>query len=203
MLDQNLGKFARLLPRRSGTTALFAGPAQVRAYWEALRKDGGIPDRTQLDPRGFGGVLDRVFLAERIGKGLVQVRIAGSALTEAAGMDMRGLPLSCLFAAEARDQLAEALEPVTNGSTIVELDLGANRGGLGAVGRLLLLPLQDGPDRRLVLGCLGLADGLIGPRLKLTILRQQDERVIPVEAPKPVVAPQRRTPYLTLVHVND
>ena len=201
-MELKLGELARLISRRSGTTALFTGPAQVRAYWEALRKDGGIPDRTQLDPRGFGGVLDRVFLAERIGKGLVQVRIAGSALTEVAGMDLRGLPLSCLFAAEARDQLAEALEPVTTGSTIVELDLGANRGGPGAVGRLLLLPLQDGPDRRLVLGCLGLADGLIGPRLKLTILRQQEERVTPVEAPKPVPAPQRRTPYLTLVHAN-
>jgi hypothetical protein len=202
-MDFKLGELARLIPRRSGTAALFSGPAQVRAYWEALRKDGGIPDRTQLDPRGLGGVLDRVFLAERIGKGLVQVRIAGSALTEVAGMDLRGLPLSCLFAAEYRDMLALALEPVTNGSMIVELDLGANRGGPGAVGRLLLLPLADGGDRRLVLGCLGMADGLIGPRLKLSILRKQEERVTPLAHPAPVAAPQRRAPYLTLVHTSN
>lgn len=201
-MELKLGELARLIPRRSGKAAIFAGPAQVRAYWEALRKDGGIPNRTQLDPRGLGGVLDRVFVAERIGKGLVQVRIAGSALAEAAGMDLRGLPLSCLFAAESRDQLADAIEPVSNGSTIVELDLGANRGGPGAVGRLLLLPLLDSGDRRLVLGCFGLADGLIGPRLKLTILRRQEERVAPVAPPAPVAAPQRRAPYLTLVKTN-
>ena len=201
-MELKLTELVRLLPRRT-TSALFAGPSQVRAYWEGLRRDGGVPDRTQLDPRGFGGVLDRVFLAERIGKGLVQVRIAGSALTEAAGMDLRGLPLSCLFAAESRDLLAEALEPVAEGRMLTELDLGANRGGPGAVGRLLLLPLTDGPDRRLVLGCLGLADGLIGPRLKLTILRRQEERLTAEAPPQPViVAPARRTPYLKLVHAR-
>lgn len=198
-MELNLGELARLLPGRNSGAAVFAGLAQVRAYWEALRKEGGIPDRTQLDPRGFGGVLDRVFMAERIGMGLVQVRIAGSALTEVAGVDLRGLPLSCLFAAEARDTLALALEPVTEGRSIVELDLGTTRGGAGVQGRLLLLPVSDGPDRRLVLGCLGLANGLLCRHPKLTILRQQGEQVAPVTPPRPVAAPQHRTPYLTLV----
>ncbi len=198
-MELRLTDLVRLLPRRA-PPELFAGPSQVRAYWEGLRRDGGLPDRAQLDPRGLGGVLDRVFLAEPIGKGLVQVRIAGSALTEAAGMDLRGLPLSCLFAAESRDMLAEALEPVATGEKLTELYLGANRGGPGAVGRLLLLPLTDGPDRKLVLGCFGLAEGLIGPRLKLTILRRTEERVTPEPAPAAVIpAPARRTPYLTLV----
>ena len=59
--------------------------------------------RAALDPRGMTGVLDRVFLAERIGRGVAQVRIAGSALGEIGGMDLRGLPLTVLFCAEARD----------------------------------------------------------------------------------------------------
>jgi hypothetical protein len=188
---------------RSISPAVFPGPAQVRAYWEGLRRDGGIPDRAKLDPRGFDGALDRIFLAERIGRGLVQVRIAGSALSEAAGMDLRGLPLSCLFSSEARPALAEVLEQVTAGLALTELDLASNSGGLGAVARLVLMPLTDGSDRRLVLGCLGHADGLLEPGLKFTILRRQDERLTPVASPVAPEPPLRKVPYLTLVHARD
>lgn len=201
-MDLKLSQFGRPLSRFK-SPAVFPGPAQVRAYWEGLRRDGGIPDRTQLDPRGFDGALDRIFLAERIAPGLVQVRIAGSALSEAAGVDLRGLPLSCLFSAAARPMLAEALEQVTEGHALAELDLGAGRGGPDAVARLLLLPLTDGPDRRLVLGCLGHADGLLGPGLKFTILRRQEERLPPVAPPQEAPAPMRKTPHLTLVHARD
>ncbi|OYW44709.1 MAG: hypothetical protein B7Z31_16160, partial [Rhodobacterales bacterium 12-65-15] len=48
---------------------VFDGLAQVRAYWEALRRPGILPARAALDPRGLGNVLDKVFLAERIGPG--------------------------------------------------------------------------------------------------------------------------------------
>ena len=196
-------------PRPHATTPeSFAGLSQLRAYWEGLRQDSVFPDRAQLDPRGLAGVLDRVFLAEVIGRGLVQVRIAGSALSEAAGMDLRGLPLSCLFSADARPALAEALMPVIDGKAVVTLDLGANRTSHGAVARLILLPLTDGPNRRLVLGCLGHGEGTLGPRAKFEILRRQDERLTVADpvceaAPSPQAPPQRRTPHLTLVHARD
>lgn len=198
-MDIKLMDLGRLLHRPASPT-VFAGPSQVRAYWEGLRNGKDVPDRAQLDPRGLGGVLDRVFLAERIAKGLVQVRIAGSALTEAAGMDLRGLPLSCLFASGARADLAVALEPVAAGHCIAELDLAANRGGAGVVARLLLLPLTDGPNRGLVLGCLGHAKGVLGPGLKFSILRRQEERLAPIAPPSAPEQPARKTPHLTLVH---
>ncbi|MBK6468698.1 MAG: PAS domain-containing protein [Rhodobacter sp.] len=88
------------------------GPAEVRAYWEGLRQDGAIPTRADLDPRGMANVLDQVFVAERIGTGLVRLRIAGTGLTEIAGLDMKGLPLSALFLPEARLRLAAVLERV-------------------------------------------------------------------------------------------
>jgi len=207
-----------LFRNRNVATPVFDGPAQVRAYWEALRRDGSIPDRAQLDPRGLAGALDRVFLAEAIGRGIVQVRIAGSALTEAAGMDLRGLPLSCLFSANARPQLADALEPVINGLAATELELGAGSGKV--IGRLLLLPLVDGRDRRLVLGCLGHAKGAMRPHLKLDILHRTEERLgkrpnlaspelaLPdLSMPKPALAdlptPVRRLRHLTLIHARD
>lgn len=163
------------------------GTSQVRAYWAALRQGGALPARAALDPRGFGGVLDRVFLAERIGKGLAHVRIAGSALTELAGTELRGLPLSCLFTAESRPLLAQALEEVFTGPAIVEIDLGSDRGSTGlAIARLVLLPLEKEGDCRQVLGVFGLADGPGAG--KLQVLARRSERLV-VTAPQPVPQP--------------
>ncbi|MBA3910318.1 MAG: hypothetical protein C0524_10655 [Rhodobacter sp.] len=204
MMDLRLPGFGRFRPGNA-SAAVFAGPSQARAYWEGLRSGCGIPDRAQLDPRGLGGVLDRVFVAEAIGRGLVQVRIAGSLLVETAGMDLRGLPLSCLFSADARPQLAKVLETVISGQALVEIDLANGRGGPVPVARLLLLPLTDGSERRLVLGCLGVTEGGLGACMKFDILRCQEEHLNPVaaEVVVPPPRPERRVPHLTLVHNRD
>lgn len=185
---------------------LTAGLSQVRAYWEALRRDGAIPDRGQLDPRGLVGMLDRVFLAEGIGRGLVQVRIAGSALVEAAGMDLRGLPLSCLFAPEARPHLAAALQEVLDGQVLVELDLCLAPCATEPLARLALFPMTDQAKRQLVLGCIGCADGVLAARGKFTILRRHAERLAPrlaSDPAKPTAPVGRRQAHLTLVSVRD
>jgi hypothetical protein len=181
------------------TVAVVPGLAQVRAYWEGLREGGAIPQRLQLDPRGLDGVLDRVFLAEGIGRGLVQVRIAGSALAEIAGMDLRGLPLSCLFGAESRSILADVLDGVLRGQSLAELDLGSGRGAARA--RLILLPLRDAGDRSLVLGAFGWADGAV-PQGKLQVLARREERLSlpPPVSPQPEPAPIRQRGHLALVH---
>lgn len=187
---------------RKRALAALPGPAQLRAYWEGLRTGGAIPQRLQLDPRGLDGILDRVFLAEGIAPGLVQVRIAGSALAEMAGMDLRGLPLSCLFAAEGRPVLADALGRVLAGDVLAELDLGSDRGRTGlVVARLLLLPLADAGNRRLVLGAFGLAPGAM-PAGKFQVLARREERLCPPAAPVPEAkpAPIRQRGHLALVH---
>ncbi|MDM7930867.1 PAS domain-containing protein [Tabrizicola sp.] len=199
LVDFRFPDLGRLLARQS-RCPVFEGPSQVRAYWEALRGAGSIPDRAQLDPRGLSGVLDRVFLAESIGWGMVQVRIAGSAIAEAAGTDLRGLPLSFLFSANARPQLAEALEPVITGQAVAELDLGG--GSAGQIGQLLLLPLSDGPDRRLVLGCLGHAEAALRPGRKLDVLCRREEQIYP-NMPAAPPNQKRQVGHLTLIHARD
>lgn len=183
----------------------FDGLAQVRAYWESLRRDGAVPQRAAIDPRGLGGVLDRVFLAERIGRGLVQVRIAGSGLVEFAGTDLRGLPLSCLFAAGSRPQLAQLIERAFAAPAVVELDLGLDRasdGGLAA--RLLLLPLADTGACRPVLGVLGFGTPLPAPaKLQLRGWRDEALSIQDAEREEAPVRPIRRCGHLALVHVND
>ncbi len=187
----------------------FAGPAQVRAYWEGLRQGAALPLRAALDPRGLGGVLDRVFLAEQIGKGLAQVRIAGSTLSDFAGTDLRGLPLSCLFTPDARPVLAETLEQVFAGQALAEIDLGSDRAKAGQpVARMLLLPLQDGGDCRQLLGVIGLDQAL--DACKLRVLARRTERLdlpeVARSANRPAPLPEQALPstvcrgHLRLVH---
>jgi hypothetical protein len=185
---------------------VFEGLAQVRGYWEGLRQSASLPSRTALDPRGLSGVLDRVFLAERIGSGLVQVRIAGSGLADFAGMDLRGLPLSCLFTAESRPLLAQSLERVFTLPCLAEMDLGADRGLVGTVAaRLLVLPLADEGDRKILLGAMSFAPGA-NARYKFQLLARREEQVLlpPAPATTPMaVEPERRFGHLTLVHSAD
>ncbi len=158
-----------------------AGLSAVRAYWEALRQDGNLPARADLDPRGMSGALERIFLAERIGVGIAQIRIAGSVLGEIAAMDARGLPLSCLFSTVARPQLGGVVDRVFQDRVAADLLLEAERDmrrpPLEA--RLILLPLLDAKgEPTLVLGCIALT-GAVGrmPR-RFDITRATEERLI-------------------------
>jgi hypothetical protein len=157
---------------------VLAAFAEVRAYWEGLRLAGSIPARTDLDPRGMKGALDKVFIAQRIAKGIVRIRIAGSALGDLAGMDLRGLPLSCLFQPDARPRLSAVVERVLYAPVAADLQLEAlsRLGQSRCDGRLLMLPLLDvDQSRSLVLGCLSL-DGQVGPaRRPLSICRATED----------------------------
>jgi hypothetical protein len=198
----------RLRARRPAPLAqppVFEGLAQVRAYWEGLRGDGRLPHRSALDPRGLSGVLDRVFLAERIGRGLVQLRIAGSGLADFAGTDVRGLPLSCLFAPESRPQLAQSVERVFDTPAVAELDLGSDRAaGGGLVARLLLLPLAEDRGMKLSLGAFSFAaDAPACCKLQLRSWREEQLHLPTVDVIEPKVEPIRRYGHLSLVHVSD
>lgn len=187
------------------------GLAQVRAYWEGLRRPDRLPGRDALDPRGLSGMLDRVFLAERIGQGLARVRIAGSCLADFAdGTDLCGLPLSCLFAADSRPLLAQCVERVFSEPAIAEVDLGSDRGRVGAtIARLLLLPLADDAGSKILLGAIGFVPDA-GRACKFQLLGRREERInppcqeqeVPAFAPEETVQPIRRRGHLTLVHVS-
>ncbi len=197
-----LGILDRFRPRPSASfLPVFEGLAQARGYWEGLRQGAALPLRRAVDPRGLVGVLDRVFLADRIGRGIAQIRIAGSGLTDFAGLDMRGLPLGCLFGAESRGQLAETLEQVFAGPAVAELDLASDRAlGGGSLARLLLLPLEDDAGGRLVLGVMAFATASPG-RCKLQIRSRREEPLVAAPAPAvPSTVPIRRMGHLALVH---
>lgn len=220
--------FSFLEGRKDRTTrpsAQFRGLTEVRAYWEGLRRNGGLPTRADLDPRGMANVLDHVFVAERIGTGIARLRIAGSGMADLCGMDMKGLPLSVLAVPEARLRLADVLERVFTDPQVAELHLEAETsiGRPALAARLLLLPLQaEGTaTRELVLGCLA-TDGDLGraPR-RFGISRVVQERlalpaglVMPhaaieepqrgfAEAPRKMERPVAGPAHLRLVYSAD
>jgi hypothetical protein len=185
----------------------------VRKYWESLRHDGGIPKRSDVDPRSLDFALDRIFVAERIGTGLAQIRISGAVLNETAGLDARGLPLSCLFAPEARLRLAAVAERVFSDHVAAEVHLQTERkDGLPSLqARLLMLPLTDfqGQTGNLMLGCLAYIGARGQGARRFQIDRAMEERlVVPVQAQavKPTYqlaepkAPAPKHPHLRLVY---
>ena len=138
--------------------------AEVRAYWEALRKGRAVPARSEVDPRGIENALEYAFIAERIAPGMVRFRLAGMHLNDLMGMEVRGMPLSSFFVPEARKKLGDVLEAVFQGPEAAEITL-AGETGIGKpplTGRLLLLPLKsDLGDVNRMIGCL-VSDGQIG-----------------------------------------
>lgn len=115
---------------------------QAEAYWTALKPAIGLPKRSQIDPRGLENILEHVFVLERIAPGIARFRLAGQQLVGQAGMELRGMPLSALFAADARNQIATRLEQLFAAPAIVELRLRLRPAGPGRGAHMILLPLE-------------------------------------------------------------
>jgi hypothetical protein len=137
---------------------------EVEAYWELLRDGRLVPDRSEVDPRGFPGALAQSFLIERIAPGLARIRVTGRHLCDLMGIDMQGLPLTSLFLPEARPTIIEILSAVFEEPAVARATL-LSPGGIGRrklEARLLILPLRDDQgDVTRGLGCL-VAEGAIG-----------------------------------------
>ncbi|MCX7888454.1 MAG: PAS domain-containing protein [Rhodobacteraceae bacterium] len=158
--------------------ASFRPLAQVYAYWDALRGGRPLPLRSEVDPRGIESALDHTFILERIAPEVSRFRLAGSRLADLMGMEVRGMPATCLFAAAARAQAASAIDRVFTAPAILEIGLEAETsfGRPALTARLLVLPLRsDLGDVSRALGCL-VAEGQIGRaprRFVITGLRER------------------------------
>lgn len=130
--------------------------AELRGYWEALRRGQDLPCRSDVDPRGIERALPYAFILERVAPGVARFRIAGRHLNALLGMEVRGMPLTVMFAADGRQRACEAIESVFAEPAIVTMALRATGTGRADLpGSLLLLPLRsDFGDVSRALGCL-------------------------------------------------
>ncbi len=197
--DGATGPMGRLV--RGGVVALasrrrpgrFGMLDEVHRYWDALRGERLLPLRSEVDPRGIEGALDSAFVVERIAPGIARFRLAGSHLVDLMGAEVRGMPLSVLFAGGSRPALAEAVEGVFSGPETLRLTLSGERGLARPTmaAQMILLPLRsDLGDVTRALGCLA-SEGPIGRAPRRLVIRAA-ERVDILDArpaPRPVDRP--------------
>jgi len=117
---------------------------QAEAYWSALRTDAEVPKRSQIDPRGLENILEYAFIVERIAPGVARFRLAGQHLRELAGLEVRGMPLTCFFTPAGRNRIAVVLEHMFDAPSVAELTLtGERKSGANLEARMILLPLRS------------------------------------------------------------
>lgn len=153
---------------------------QVEGYWESLRGERLVPDRSEVDPRGLAGALEHAFVLERIAPGLARFRVAGMHLSDLMGLEVRGMPISAVFSPDSRPKLATALEATFQEPAQVRMQLrgeeGIGRTALG--GELLILPLRsDGGDVTRALGCV-VMDGKIGRQPRRLQITQMEHKTL-------------------------
>jgi len=137
---------------------------ELELYWRDLRGARRLPVRSDVDPAQIDAALPHAFILERVAPGVGRLRVAGSALSGLLGMEARGMPLTTFFAPEARVVVADYLEKVFAGPSLIELSLFSARslGRPRLTGRLLMMPLlgTDGTVSR-ALGAM-FTDGMVG-----------------------------------------
>ncbi len=178
--------------------------AQVEAHWEALRGDRLLPLRADVDPRALGAAVGGLFVVQRMAPAPARIRMAGGYADDLMGMEVRGMPLTALFAVADRPRLGALVDAVFTGPEIVRLSLRApaesGRPPLRAA--MILLPLlSDLGDATRALGCLaGEPTGRGAPRRfeiagaarrDLAAEGRTDERPPSIAPPRPR-APGRR-----------
>lgn len=131
------------------TDLKFPAVSQAEAYWHGLCDGRIVPNRSDVNPRGISNILANAFILEMIAPGMAKIRLAGQAITDILGMEMRGMPITAFFAPEARRDIQNALEQLFDSPATVHASLvsegGFTRQRLEA--QMFMAPLRDDQGR--------------------------------------------------------
>ena len=167
---------------------------QTRAlhrYFEELRGNRAVPMRAEVDPRDMPCRAGNLFILEDLGRGQLRFRLAGSALTEVFGTELRGLNVRMMMEGRGRESFAALIEECLAEPGIGYLRL-ARADRPEDLWEMLLLPLRsDGGGIDRVLGSLvplGAETPSRGRRaLAFTIVEMS---IRPIRAGRPALGPQ-------------
>ena len=135
---------------RSGSEMIHSEIRALYSYWERLRAGRPCPYRAEVDPRDMDCDARNLFVLEDLGQGNLRFRLAGTALVDAFGYELRGMSARSVMAGKARASfvalIAETLaEPGVgyarllgpDGVTVWEVVLLPLRGNFGQIDRLI------------------------------------------------------------------
>ncbi|MEL7232516.1 MAG: PAS domain-containing protein [Pseudomonadota bacterium] len=133
-------------------------PAQshIRSHWEDMCAGRKMPLRSEIDPREMSPYLSHSFILHQSQTGDVRFRVAGMAVNELMGMELRAMPLRSLIVPEERAIFSSTLQRVFEEPEIQEYRLVSDRHGKPRLmGHMLILPLKgDFPNSDRAMGCL-------------------------------------------------
>lgn len=86
------------------------GAQRFLDYWNALPKDGFVPDRASFDPAAIPELMRAVTMLEIWSRDRIDIRLAGTAVCEAMGFDPTGRNALDLVAAETREDYLRLIE---------------------------------------------------------------------------------------------
>ena len=132
-------------------------------YWNRLRAGRKTPLRSDIDPRDMACDARNLFILENLGRGNIRFRLAGTAIVDAFGMELRGMNARAIMVTGSRESFTalinETLEDPGIGyarlrnaadeSGIWEINLLPLRSDFGAIDRVIgcLHPLVGTPGK--------------------------------------------------------
>lgn len=129
---------------------LHNGTQQLFDYWNELRGNNTAPARVDISPAAISGILPSTFILEQEPSGNFTFRLAGTALCNLFGGELKGLPFCQLLDQDERNLARRLLEATHSESIGALMQLNAIADGDRAVTlEVLILPLSDGQPRLL------------------------------------------------------
>jgi len=134
------------------------------SYWNTLRAGRKTPLRSDIAPRDMNCDARNLFIMENLGRGNIRFRLAGTAIVDAFGMELRGMNARAIMSTGSRESftalITETLEDPGVGYArlrnaadeqgIWEINLLPLRSDFGMIDRVIgcLHPLSSVPSRR-------------------------------------------------------
>jgi hypothetical protein len=157
-------------------------------YWNRLRAGRKTPLRSDIDPRDMACDARNLFILENLGRGNIRFRLAGTAIVDAFGMELRGMNARAIMATGSRESFTALINETLEdpGVGYARLRNAADESGIWEIN---LLPLRSdfgAVDR--VIGCLHPLVGTPGKNAGAPLrFRIEHMSVDPIEATIPDV----------------
>lgn len=163
-MQNRLQTGADIIPLWTYRTTMDMTPLnEMQSHWAQLQAGRLVPLRSEIDPRAIAGTLETGFIVERTQPGMVRFRLAGLALCDLMGMEVRGMPLRSFIAPAVRADFSAQLEQVFDGPEVHEYSLISESSTTAPLmARMLILPLKsDTGEIDRAIGCI-VTEGVVG-----------------------------------------